>query len=137
MSRNLVLMVVLLCLAASGCKFTRVETASRAQTEMIGMSKAAVLACMGAPAAKEAAEQIEVWSYPSGGDVDTFGTGTAYSSGSSVYGSGVASSKQRYCVVSIVMQNDIVTRVNYQGRTGGLLTEGEQCAFAVTNCVQD
>jgi hypothetical protein len=27
-----------------------------------------------------------------------------------------------------------VSRVNYVGPTGGLLTGGEQCAFAVQNC---
>ncbi len=46
----IVLVVVLLCLVVSGCKFTRVETASRAQTEMIGLSKDQILACMGAAA---------------------------------------------------------------------------------------
>ena len=27
-------------------------------------------------------------------------------------------------------------RVNYSGPTGGLITEGEQCAFAVQNCTK-
>jgi hypothetical protein len=34
-----------------------------------------------------------------------------------------------FCNVSIVMTKDSVSQVNYSGPTGGLLTEGEQCAF--------
>jgi hypothetical protein len=29
-----------------------------------------------------------------------------------------------------------VDRINYVGPTGGLFTRGEQCAFAIDNCVQ-
>jgi hypothetical protein len=34
------------------------------------------------------------------------------------------------------MMNGRVNRVNYVGPTGGLLTPGEQCAYAVQACVQ-
>ena len=34
------------------------------------------------------------------------------------------------------MNNGYVSRVNYSGPTGGLITEGEQCAFAVQNCTK-
>ena len=127
-----------LALAIGGCVgiFARVETASRAQSEMIGLNKSEILACMGAPAAKETAGETEVWSYPSGGDAVHLSSGSAYASGGTAYGSAVTRTIQRYCVVDVVMQNGVVTRVNYQGRTGGWATEGEQCAFAVENRVQ-
>jgi hypothetical protein len=38
--------------------------------------------------------------------------------------------------VNIVMTNGVVSEVNYTGPTGGLLTQGEQCAYAVQNCAQ-
>jgi hypothetical protein len=38
--------------------------------------------------------------------------------------------------VSVVMADGQVNCVNYSGPTGGLLTGGEQCAFAVQNCFQ-
>jgi hypothetical protein len=44
--------------------------------------------------------------------------------------------KQRFCKVDIVMTKGVVSEVNYSGPTGGILTQGEQCAFAVQNCVQ-
>jgi hypothetical protein len=34
------------------------------------------------------------------------------------------------------MTNGLVSAVNYQGPKGGLLTAGEQCAFAVDACVK-
>jgi hypothetical protein len=62
-----------------------------------------------------------VWSYPSGGDTITLGfAGTSYSI-------------RRYCVVNIVMSGERVSAVNYTGRAGSL---GEQCTFAVKNCLR-
>jgi hypothetical protein len=76
----------------------------------------------GAPPQRAAAGTTEVWSYPSGGDTSSIGfAGTSYSF-------------HRYCVVDIVMIDGRVTAVNYSGRIGGF---GEQCAFAVRNCVRD
>jgi hypothetical protein len=41
----------------------------------------------------------------------------------------------RFCTVNIVMANRAVQSVNYKGPTGGLLTEAEQCAFAIRACL--
>lgn len=104
---------------------------------MIGMTKEKLLACMGAPTQQAAAGETEVWSYPSGGDTNNFGsaTGSTNSLGDThVFGS--SHSVHRYCVVNIVMAGGRVTAVNYTGRTGGWASQGEQCAFAVQNCVQ-
>jgi hypothetical protein len=35
------------------------------------------------------------------------------------------------------MSSGIVSAVNYQRPTGGLLTQGEQCAYAVDACVKN
>jgi hypothetical protein len=43
---------------------------------------------------------------------------------------------QALCTVNVTMTNGRVGRVNYVGPTGGLLTPGEQCAFAVQNCTR-
>ena len=42
----------------------------------------------------------------------------------------------RSCKVDVVMHDDRVAQVNYGGLTGGLLTKGEQCAFAIDNCAR-
>ena len=121
----------------SSCSFQRAEVAAYAKAKMVGMSKEQVLACMGAPPQRAAVGQTEVWSYPSGGDTSTVSTasGSIDASGNAnAFGS--SHSSHRYCIVNVVMTEDRVSAVNYTGRTGGLATQSEQCAFAVQNCVQ-
>ncbi len=143
-------MPLLLGLAAvgTGCSLQRAQVANEAQSKMIGLSKEQVLACMGAPQGKAAEGATEVWSYGSGDGktiVNTFGGSTTnasvtggpnYASGSATTtGSGFGVATQRGCTVQVVMSEGRVSRVNYAGPTGGLLTKGEQCAYAVENCV--
>jgi len=128
---------ILLLTSCASAKFQRAEVASQAKNSMVGMTKESVLACMGAPAQHATVGETEVWSYPSGGDTTSFGnaTGSTNSLGyTNVFGS--SSSLHRYCIVNIVMTGGRVRAVNYNGRTGGWASEGEQCAFAVQNCVQ-
>ena len=101
----------------------------------------------GPPAAKAAEGATEVWSYNSGNDHTTiagFGQsvtnasatgGRGYASGTAfTTGSNVGISSRRYCTVNVVMSGGRVSRINYSGPTGGLLSAGEQCAYAVQNC---
>jgi hypothetical protein len=147
----------LACLLSAGCALQRAEIAQQAQHQMVGLSREQVLQCMGPPANKMADGATEVWSYESGnnhtavfghgystttGSIDsttTFGSRDATTTGSvnantSSFGSAVATT--RHCTVNVVMANGYVSRVNYAGPTGGLITEGEQCAFAVQNCTK-
>lgn len=132
-----VLFVIGLLVSSCANKFQRAEIASEAKKSMVGMTKQNVLACMGAPARQAAVGETEVWSYPSGGDTNSFGSATG-STNSLGYTNVIGSSSRvhRYCVVNIVMTGGRVTAVNYTGRTGGWASQGEQCAFAVQNCVQ-
>lgn len=133
----------------SGCAVERALIAHDAQDKMIGLSKEQVLACMGVPSGKMAEGATEVWSYGSGngrvtGIANTYGTAQASAVGGPGYAYGNASGNsttittatQRHCTVNIVMANGHVSHVNYSGPTGGLLTQGEQCAFAVQNCAR-
>lgn len=134
-------MLLILAIALCGCAVQRAVIANQAQDKMIGLSKEQVLACMGPPVTKAAEGATEVWSYNSGNDhtsVSTFGNSTTnanvyggrgYASGSATTNSsgfGVAS--RRYCTVNVTMVDGRVSRLNYVGPTGGLLTGGEQCA---------
>jgi hypothetical protein len=92
---------------------------------MIGFTKEQTLACMGPPANKGVEGATEVWSYPSGNGM-TVGT----------YGSGIATASGRFCTVNLTMTAGRISQVNYLGPTGGLLTAGEQCAFALQNCIK-
>lgn len=133
----------------AGCAVQRAVVASDAQQKMIGLSKEEVLSCMGPPAARAAEGATEVWSYQSGnGQTTSVATGFSqananlyggpgYASATAVGTSGgIATTTRRYCTVNVTMAAGQVSRVNYVGPTGGLLTPGEQCAFAVQNCTQ-
>lgn len=135
--------------ALASCAVQRAEVAHEAQDKMIGLRKEQVLACMGVPANKASEGETEVWSYNSGNGTvvaSTFGNSTTnltvnggpgYATGqANTFGSGFGVSSRRFCTVNVVLTGGIVTRVNYVGPTGGLLTAGEQCAFAVQNCTQ-
>lgn len=123
--------VALVCAALWGCAAQqRAETAKRAQTELVGISKGDLLACAGAPIRTASSGDTEVFTYVGGGDSVIAGGG-----GASSAGGGVATVQRRYCEVTFVIRSGRVEKVNYAGRTGGLVTEGEQCAFVVQNCI--
>lgn len=143
----------------AGCVTTRAQTANEAKSTMVGMSKERVLACMGTPERTMTEGSTEVWTYASGGENRSLsvssataqGRGTTTATGQltgnvyagqatsnatvTAFGSGSTVTRRRYCDVHIVMRSGVVQAVNYSGRTGGLLTEGEQCAYAVQNCL--
>lgn len=125
--RDFVLVVVALALA--GCALQRAEIAQDARAQMVGMSKEQVLACMGVPTNKAAEGATEVWGYESGN-----GMQIADISGNS-YGATAVSSR-RFCKINVVFATSQVSSVNYSGPTGGILTAGEQCAYAVEACVK-
>jgi hypothetical protein len=125
-------LIMLGAAALAGCAFERAQIADDARARMVGMSKQQVLACMGPPTSRMAEAEIEVWSYRStNGHIDVSSSSQAM--GHTATGSAVATS--RFCDVQVVLRGGRVERLNYAGPTGGLLTEGEQCAYAVTNCV--
>jgi hypothetical protein len=145
------LLVSAMAAALGGCALQRAEIAADARRQMHGMTKEQVLGCMGPPISRAAEGATEVWTYNSGGETRTFGhtstfgnaygTGTAYGNNMSAMVNSTASTngfgmtQLRYCVVNVSIVEGHVTTVNYSGPTGSLLTAGEQCAYAVSNCV--
>ncbi len=124
----------------SGCAFQRAQEAADAKNQMTGMTKEQVFACMGIPSQKSQEGGVEVWTYPSGNDqVAAFANGSLHAQddaadayrAASVYGT----RSRRLCTIGIVFEQGKVSRVNYVGVTGGLLTQGEQCAYAIHNCL--
>jgi outer membrane protein assembly factor BamE (lipoprotein component of BamABCDE complex) len=124
-----ILGIVALCATVGGCAFQRAEIAQDARAQMVGMPKEQVLACMGPPANKAAEGTTEVWGYTSGNGMTV--TDASYGR----FG-GTAVSSSRFCNVNIVFSGGQVSAINYTGPTGGLLTAGEQCAYAVNSCVK-
>jgi len=130
-----VLLTILIVTAAlSGCaRLHRAEVATQAQTEMIGMSKKDLYLCAGVPVRQAQIEGLEFLTYIGGGDSTGVGVGTSASPGLAV---GAISNQRRYCEVTFVLDNGVIQKVNYQGRTGGWASSGEQCAFVVEKCVK-
>jgi hypothetical protein len=125
----------LLGMSIGSCEFQRAQDASVAQVSMVGMPKEQVLACMGSPAKTAAIGNTEVWTYNSGdGRMDTFGAADGFGGRGWTAGFGSSTTVGRFCKVDVVMNASRVSRINYSGPTGGLLTQGEQCGYAVTNC---
>jgi len=132
MKHTLALLVIATLLG--GCastKFGRADLAERAKMELVGKSKKDILMCAGVPVRSQQVENMEFMTYYSGGDSDAYVAGGAGSSA----GGGAVSVKKRYCEVTFALRDGVVERVNYAGRTGGLITEGEQCAFVLQNCL--
>lgn len=118
----------------------RAEEAQKAKTKLIGMSSEEIFSCMGIPSKKGKVGDTEIWLYKSGDgwsmkhkkSVKTTVSGAienAFTLGDEFY-------HRRFCNVSIVMMNNRVAKVNYNGPTGGFMTEDEQCAYAVKNCLE-
>lgn len=129
----LMLTTIFFTMGISGCaRMHRAELATRAQTELVGMSKKELYVCAGVPARQERVDDLEFLTYIGGGD----GTGVAVGTAVSNVGVGAVSTQHRYCEVTFVLSNGIVQKVNYQGRTGGWASKGEQCAFVVENCLR-
>jgi hypothetical protein len=101
-----IVLVAALAVPLAGCAIQRAVVAQQA--------------CMGPPMNKAAEGLTEAWSYSTNPTMNLDrGSGST-----------------RYCNVTILMKGGNVSAVRYQGPTGGLITEGEQCAYAVNACVR-
>ncbi len=131
MKHTLLIATISVCLLSS-CVAHRSKMATRAKTELIGMSKIDLLSCAGVPVRQERVDDLEFLTYTGGGDTDSVGYATRTSPSSAFV---VGKRKQRYCEATFILKDGFVQKINYQGRTGGLLTKGEQCAFIVEGCL--
>jgi len=131
MKRALAILSALpLALALAGCESSPPEVDQVAQQSMIGLAKKNILACMGAPAKRAAIGSTEIWTYSSG-VMQT--EGPAWAIGLNLGAPPFGPSGP--CDVKVVMTNARVSQVTYARPDGGDLPPGQQCIFAVENCV--
>jgi hypothetical protein len=102
------------------------DAAFLARSQLVGLSKAQVVACAGQPERTETAVDSESLSYSaSSGE-------TGYAPGS---GGSLLTQVRRSCEVVFVLRRGYVQDVKYVGeRTGGVLTPGEECLPIVKKC---
>ncbi len=145
-----VLRIVALSAIVAGCAIQRSQVAQEAKASMVGMTKEQVFTCMGPAPTKASEGATEIWSYPSGNGYQSTAViasadsnfnanraGSNVSGNVNTLGTATGVSTRRFCVVNIVIQGGLVSQVNYTGPTGGILTGGEQCAFAVEACTKN
>jgi hypothetical protein len=130
--KNIITITVFIMFTVTGCSFQRANLASRAQKELVGMKKIDLLSCAGVPHRQQQLDDLEFFTYTGGGDSVNVGVARATSHSTAIV---TGKSKRRYCEATFILKDGIVQEVNYQGRTGGLLTKGEQCAFIIENCL--
>lgn len=102
-----------------------------AQQKMIGLSKKTIRICMGAPARRLAIGSTDIWTYRSGSaEVEGFFLASGVNGMASWFG------PDRFCNVNVIMTNARVSQITYAAPDGRPLPLGEQCLFAVSNCVR-
>lgn len=122
-------LVLVMLVGFSGCAIHRARVAHEAESKLIGLSEEQLLQCAGAPAHEKRLGSLSFLTYHGGGDGVAVGEVLGRSQ------IGVAAYKHRYCDATFTLRNGLVADLQYRGRTGGLLTRGEQCAFIVEDCV--
>lgn len=131
----LITLLVLPACNSTSNVISRASVAAEVKSGLVGKNKGEVLACMGTPSRTASADGVEVMTFASGqADTVSHGSATVLANNSTATGFGSSRSLMRSCEVDIVFEGGRASRVNYRGRTGGILTQGEQCAFLVANC---
>jgi hypothetical protein len=99
----------------------RAEVASRAQTELVGMSKVDLFQCAGVPLRQERLEGLEFLTFAGGGDSVGSAVATGVAPGTAV---ATGKSSRRYCEATFVLKDGIVQKVNYQAAPEGCSRKG-------------
>lgn len=147
MSRKIVWVLLAGATALGGCASPRADAALEAQNSLIGMRKADLVSCAGAPTAAMQTvpgeevltyESRNITGYPSG---PSFGIGVFGGSGNVGYGFGVPVGGAPYvddsqnCRASFTIRNGVVARVVYGGSDVGQTRRLEQCYQIIENCL--
>ncbi len=123
-------------LALAACEqFANQERAERAQTELIGMTRTALIDCAGQPDRIVPGGNIETLIYLYGEHRRMVGEPDPQSTG--VQTSAPIASSTPWCEATFTLENGRVTNVRYRGQTGGLITGWRNvCGEIVYHCVR-
>jgi len=105
----------------------RAEVANGAKQSMLGMSKANLITCAGAPLRSSTINGTEYL---------TYSHADAYSDASSkLTGILVGSALYFECTATFSINNGRISKVTFSGKTGGKFTQGAACYNIVAQCV--
>jgi hypothetical protein len=140
--RRPIVVAALVALLAS-CMSERVQVATAAQTRMVGLTKAALLACAGPPHEATSQGDLEILSFdvsepaepgvpasPPAAAARAAGTGQT---GATAFHLGL---RAKHCIARVTVVGDRVRRVSYVSSAGLPVTDLERCAAVVEACVR-
>lgn len=118
MNRSLRLLTLAALIASSGCLATTRRQAWVARTDLVSLSRDALLACAGPPDSLESGGSREYFRYvgaPAGGET--------------------RSSDKSICVATVVLRHGSVDRVDYTTPGGRIATAPELCLERLRPCL--
>ena len=117
--------LVALC---AGCAVQRSNHAERAQTAMVGWSKADLYRCAGLPDKQERVGEEEFLTYQN--DLLTSGGVTL-----PIIGGGVNFFDSKYCHATFTLRGAKIAELNFAGNTASTFAPLDQCGYIVEACI--
>ena len=124
-----ILLIAIAGLVLAGCKPDLNKKAATAQTRLVGMSQSAIVSCMGLPHRQGRFDNVDVWEYTTGNEVN-------HSGRIDYFGNLQIDSTTRNCTARLIFDsNNKVGSVTYNGKTGGALFNKQwKCGELVDRC---
>ena len=123
------LALTLLALALGSCSLERNKTATQAETQLVGMSRADLYRCAGLPHRETVIDGVTFATYD-----NQLSTSNALTL--PFIGGGLTQGTNNYCRTTFTLERGAVSSVNYAGATGPFYAEHEQCAYTVQACLK-
>lgn len=135
MKRLILLFFMVLVLEACAAR-DRQRTAELAQTQMIGMSRADLLACAGRPASRASGDRIEYFVYVRReGGRDPLGSEPVGAAGG--FSPAPSASTPLRCEATVKLEEGRVASIVYRGQSGGVVINRQQvCGYIFERCVR-
>lgn len=128
-SQRSVGILLLVAAALAGCSVQRSNHAQRAQTDLVGLSKAQLFRCAGLPDRQERVGDDEFLAYDN--DLLTSGGITI-----PIIGGGVNFFDSKYCHATVVMRQGRLQALHYAGNASSPLAELDQCGYIIDTCIE-
>src|SRR5262249_9805902 len=121
-------LVLGLAALTAGCAVQRSNHAERAQSDMLGLTKAERYRCAGLPAKQEGVDDEEFLTYQN--DLLTSGGITM-----PIIGGGVNFFDSKYCHATFVLKQSRISDLNYAGNSASTLAPLDQCGYIIDACI--
>ena len=122
-------MTLSLTALCAGCAVERSNHAERAQSQMLGMSKAELYRCAGLPDQQERVGDTEFLTYKN--DLLTSGGITM-----PIIGGGVNFFDSKYCHATFLLHDSKITELTFAGNAASTFAPLDQCGYIIDACIE-